>query len=368
MDVKDTSVEARDNRHPAGPRPRPADDHADLPHSPPGRPDPPDRGAPRGACPPGRAAGRAAASARLPARDPGRPVRTASAMTTVAAGPRSADGTADPRPPGTSRARKRGTARTRYPARPAAGDWPATRRSRRDIEQRLCCDPFTPENPGMHSRHRRGLAMALDWLEDQPGTTWQQRWLASGSEAAGLAWRQLPAAWLRSRGRCNRSRLGTLTPALLTFAAADIIRPSLGWLVSGAAGQGILTRRMSRCRDPDGFARLRAVCGADPGVPAAAAKQALHRASLILAAKGGAVSDITIGDVLSCWTRRRTPSVSRRLTSPCSTGRWPRRASSAARRPPRCGNWARRASAHPGNSSTATRLPAVPSVICSCPT
>jgi integrase len=150
----------------------------------------------------------------------------------------------------------------------------------------------------MHSRHRRGLAMALDWLEDQPGTTWQQRWLASGSEAAGLAWRQLPAAWLRSRGRCNRSRLGTLTPALLTFAAADIIRPSLGWLVSGAAGQGILTRRMSRCRDPDGFARLRAVCGADPGVPAAAAKQALHRASLILAAKGGAVSDITIGDVL----------------------------------------------------------------------
>ena len=149
-------------------------------------------------------------------------------MTTVTAGPRSAGGVAVHGPQTAPRARKRGTARARYPARPAAGDWPDARASRHDVELRLSCDPFLPENPGMRSRHRRGLAMALDWLEDQPGTTWQQRWLASGAEAAGPAWRQLPAAWLRSRGRCNRSRLGTLTPALLTFAAADIIRPSLG--------------------------------------------------------------------------------------------------------------------------------------------
>jgi len=32
---------------------------------------------------------------------------------------------------------------------------------------------------------RRGLARMLDWLQRQPGDTWQEKWLASGADAAG---------------------------------------------------------------------------------------------------------------------------------------------------------------------------------------
>ena len=47
--------------------------------------------------------------------------------------------------------------------------------------------------------------MLLDWLDDQPGETWQQRWLASGADAAGerLGGR-CPAGWLRRRGMYSR--------------------------------------------------------------------------------------------------------------------------------------------------------------------
>lgn len=46
---------------------------------------------------------------------------------------------------------------------------------------------------------RRGLPLLLDWLEDQPGQTWQQRWLASGADAAGEDWAQVPQQWLHQR-------------------------------------------------------------------------------------------------------------------------------------------------------------------------
>ena len=57
---------------------------------------------------------------------------------------------------------------------------------------------------------------------------------------------------------------------------------------------------MSALRDPGGFARLRALC--DGGSAAAVSKTArtrtLRRAAVILAAKGGMLADITIGDLL----------------------------------------------------------------------
>jgi hypothetical protein len=54
------------------------------------------------------------------------------------------------------------------------------------------------------SRHpgasRLGLGLLLDWLEAQPGLTWQDRWLVSGADADGRTWRQIPDSWLRERG------------------------------------------------------------------------------------------------------------------------------------------------------------------------
>ena len=45
--------------------------------------------------------------------------------------------------------------------------------------------PFTVGNPGTQRWRFRGAALAVTWLADQPGSTWQQRWLASGAETAG---------------------------------------------------------------------------------------------------------------------------------------------------------------------------------------
>ena len=76
----------------------------------------------------------------------------------------------------------------RSPLRGHAGaDWALTQQDRQSIESLLTQPPFTP--PKRHRRHPGAYDAAvgwmLDWLLDQPGDTWQDRWLASGADADG---------------------------------------------------------------------------------------------------------------------------------------------------------------------------------------
>ena len=153
--------------------------------------------------------------------------------------------------------------------------------------------------------------MLLDWLADQPGGCWQHRWAVSGAGPASAAWRQVTSAWLREHGRFAPWRLSALSGALVVAIGADLIRPSMPWLVSGATGKGLLVRAMTRGRDPAGFARLRALCDADPDISESAAKLILHRGAEILAAKGGTLDQITIGDVLELLDAERDVHTSR---------------------------------------------------------
>ena len=77
---------------------------------------------------------------------------------------------------------------------------------------------------------------------------------------------------------------------------ADVIRPGIGWLLTTATPKR-LAAEMARTRDPAGFAELAARCDANP-VGETTTRVALHRVAAILAAKGGMVADITIGDCL----------------------------------------------------------------------
>src|SRR4029077_9003682 len=86
--------------------------------------------------------------------------------------------------------------------------------------------------------------------------------------------------------------------ALFTAFGADLIRPSLNWLVAVQFRRGSLTNIMAHCRDPEAFSQMQGLCSADPDVSRAAATRPTYRASLILAAKGGAIADITVGDLL----------------------------------------------------------------------
>ena len=157
----------------------------------------------------------------------------------------------------------------------------------------------------------------LDWLAAQDGSSWQQRWLASGADAAAAGWWQLPRDWLRRSGHPVPA-VAALVSVLIAAICADIVRPSLAWLAAGGRDHGELARAIAAVRDPDGFAGLRAVCDSDPAVPETARSHTLRRAAVILAARGGTLADIRIGDLLELLdTEARVHGTARSDSAAC---------------------------------------------------
>ena len=151
----------------------------------------------------------------------------------------------------------------RFPPRPAASSWPATLATRQEVLARLLAPPFPLDNPLGQQGRRLGLVSVVNWLEAQPGGSWQDRWLASGAEDAA-DWRILVAGW-------KTPRTGTPAPgparpaphagaALLVLIGADVIRPGMSWLLSCPAAPRNLAAEMARVRDPAAFAGLTALC------------------------------------------------------------------------------------------------------------
>jgi integrase-like protein len=188
--------------------------------------------------------------------------------------------------------------RARFPARPAASGWPATTANREETLRRLTSAPFASDSAGTQKQRVLGLTSLLDWLEDQPGDSWQDRWLASGADSAGRGWREVPAGWLASRGQYSDARLGRLSAALLTVICADVVRPGMSWFAGSVMRGGHLVTGMQSARDAEGFARLRELCGRDPNVSPEARAHVLHRGAVIVGAKGGLLRQITVGDVI----------------------------------------------------------------------
>jgi hypothetical protein len=188
----------------------------------------------------------------------------------------------------------------RFPPRPASASWALASQPKPQVLATLLAPPFPTGRPNLDQERRRGLIRVLDWLEAQPGDTWQDRWITSGADAAGNpAWRGLLAGWLAATGRGPRDpeHVSLLAGrAIMLLICADVIRPSLGWLLSPATPAG-LAAEMARVRDPAGFAALAVICQ-ENCVNSHTTQLALRRIAAILAAKGGQVADITIGDCL----------------------------------------------------------------------
>ncbi len=192
------------------------------------------------------------------------------------------------------------TAGTRIPAkqdqsppRPRPQSWPEIRQGRAELEERLSSPPFLPASAEVRRSTRRGLASLLDWLEQQPGPTWQDRWLASGAEAAGPAWTDLVPSVAVRPAEHVRNDLLTAMRLLLT---GQVLRPGYGWLLRYRPSV-LLEEARSRI-DPAGFARLRVHFGATGRRNPQDLKEALNRITWILLSKGGLVRDITIGDCI----------------------------------------------------------------------
>jgi integrase len=188
-----------------------------------------------------------------------------------------------------------------FPPRTTPASWPATQVTREQALARVDAMPLVSDPEEGRTRRLLGMRLLLDWLAAQPGDSWQQRWAASGAPEAGAAWRMVPAAWLAEQGHgpWRRQTLIEVVPAAI---AADLLRPGLPWLVEGALARGgLLVRNMSASRDAAGFTRLRALCQQDGRVSTPTTTQVAYRGAVLLAAKGGTLEQITVGDVLELF-------------------------------------------------------------------
>lgn len=205
--------------------------------------------------------------------------------------------------------------RRQFPPRPVPRGWPATVQLREAVQHRLSTPPFRAESQPTRATRHRGVSKVLDWLTDQPGQNWQQRWQGSGAEATtGSEWTQFPLKRLSDNGNCKRYDESDVLSGLLTLVCADVIRPSLAWLLSRRSHR--LVPLMAQTRDPDGFAQLRNVGKDELGLPDAAVRLALTRIATIMAAKGGLVCDVTVGDSLELADLRRSARTTRAGGSP----------------------------------------------------
>jgi Phage integrase family len=186
----------------------------------------------------------------------------------------------------------------RYPPRALEPTWRITRLDADLLLARMLELPFTEK--AARVRRRRGLVSVIEWLAAHPGQTWQERWQASGADALGNAeWWRPSLDRLQSgsmRHGSSVSVTSNLRVSLNLLVCADAIRPSLHWLLTPFAPHHLATD-IARVRDREGFAELSARCEAS-GAGATMTKSILRRAATILAAKGGLIADITVGDCL----------------------------------------------------------------------
>lgn len=185
-----------------------------------------------------------------------------------------------------------------FPPRPASMSWPAGGASRQRVLARLLASPFALDNPLSQQPRRLGLITVVNWLEAQPGDTWQDRWLASSAEAQA-DWRDLVAAWKECRAGPPPAGRPTLPPhigaGLMLLICGDVIRPGLGWLLRCSPTPRNLAAEMARTRDAAAFTGLAGLCQSS-SIGSFARLAALDKIAVIMAAKGGRVADITVGD------------------------------------------------------------------------
>jgi integrase len=191
--------------------------------------------------------------------------------------------------------------RQQFPARPVPGHWPATCEGQQAVLERLLAPPFRLDKPSAQHQRRFGLVRVLEWLKAQPGRSWQERWAASGAGLDGTTeWRRFPFEWLKRAGRIQQSATTgyqTFGAGLALLICGDVIRPNITWLLRAHSPTHSLAAEMARARDPDGFATLHALTQKS-GWGKGTCRVAIVRTAYILAAKGGSVRDITVGDCL----------------------------------------------------------------------
>ncbi|MHB8288573.1 MAG: tyrosine-type recombinase/integrase [Acidimicrobiales bacterium] len=184
-----------------------------------------------------------------------------------------------------------------YPARKVGMHWKTTDLDADKAISLVLAKSNAPRGSRQWTDLQRGLTWLLGWLWEAEGTSFEERFVASGAEAAGADWHVLPIQWLERRGEYSPICLALIKRALCVAIAADIVRPSFGWLLTGAKHYRLVPL-MATMRDPEGFTELATHCELDEAITVAAANATRRRVAMILATRGGVIADITIGDLL----------------------------------------------------------------------
>ncbi|MFG2416708.1 tyrosine-type recombinase/integrase [Streptomyces goshikiensis] len=138
-----------------------------------------------------------------------------------------------------------------------------------------------------------GVHLLLGWLASLPGDTWQQRWNSSPAASSYDGWREPAFAWAVAQ---NRLPGQTWSDAgLLALICADVVRPSLQWLAGSPSRH--LRPALAAARDPEDFARLESAIPAHERATPNGSR-AMKYIAQIVAACGGGVDDIVVGDLL----------------------------------------------------------------------
>jgi len=179
----------------------------------------------------------------------------------------------------------------RFPARIVPTDPPLGSAPIDELLSRISLRRYVATSLGTEQQ-ARGIAGVLCWLSSRSGDTWQERWLSSRIEERSAAWVDKPLPWLGAHGQ--RVSAQELKAGLMVLTAAEVLFPSMMFFLSRTRDPA-LTEAMAMYRDPGGFADIETAT--DPNLWASAAgRRAQWQIAVILAAKGGSVADITVGD------------------------------------------------------------------------
>ncbi|WP_075029908.1 hypothetical protein [Streptomyces mirabilis] len=161
--------------------------------------------------------------------------------------------------------------------------------------------PLTWSDSRKSRDHRvRGVRRVLRWLETFEGESWQERWLASGSDTLQREWSDRVADQITTQSGVGRHTVrNEIQCGSIFLAIADIYRPRLEWLAT--RWSPFLAGTVAQRRDPDGFAALKDVAGELWGTQVW--RKAAYQIALLVIGKGGGVRDITVGDCLQLAAR-----------------------------------------------------------------
>lgn len=152
---------------------------------------------------------------------------------------------------------------------------------------------------GRPALRRKGTDQLLGWLESWPGQTWQQRWLASGSEDLAGSWAEPAIQFVFDRASppcVLSSARRSVQFGVHALLCLGVLRPGYGWLCR--AGLHATFEHVRQLSDPEFVADLSERCRRADHRPRHEI-DALNHLSRIIMHTGRGPRELTTADLLA---------------------------------------------------------------------